>query len=228
MTFKVTVVTLFPDMFPGMLGLSIMGRAAAKGLWEIETINIRDFASGKHKSVDDSPYGGGAGMVMRADVVAESIRKAKETNPDAPVVYMSAAGETFSAKKSHEMAKLPGVILLCGHYEGIDQRVLDKLVDFELSIGDYVLSGGEVAVHVVVDAILRHIPGVLGNHETLSEESFENGLLEYPHYTRPVEWEGMRVPEVLQSGHHANIEKWRHKQALERTKARRPDLLQGK
>ena len=141
---------------------------------------------------------------------------------------MSAAGEKFTAAKSHEMAKLDGVILLCGHYEGIDQRVLDALVDFELSIGDYVLSGGEVAVHVVVDAVLRHIPGVLGNHDTLSEESFENGLLEYPHYTRPETWEGHSVPEVLRSGHHANIEKWRSEQSLKRTQERRPDLLTKK
>ncbi|MEC9291063.1 MAG: tRNA (guanosine(37)-N1)-methyltransferase TrmD [Pseudomonadota bacterium] len=227
MTFKVTVVTLFPDMFPGMLGQSIMGRAMKSDLWELDIVDIRQFGTGKHKSVDDTPYGGGAGMVMRADVVAEAIRKAKEANPTAPVIYMSAAGEKFTAAKSHEMAKLDGVILLCGHYEGIDQRVLDSLVDFELSIGDYVLSGGEVAVHVVVDAVLRHIPGVLGNHDTLSEESFENGLLEYPHYTRPESWEGRDVPEVLRSGHHANIEKWRSEQSLKRTKERRPDLLKS-
>tara|TARA_R110000868_G_scaffold262401_2_gene521038 strand:- start:20001 stop:20723 length:723 start_codon:yes stop_codon:yes gene_type:complete len=230
--YPVTVVTLFPDMFPGPLGVSIMQRAADKGLWSLDTVQIRDFAFGKHNTVDDTPYGGGAGMLMRADVVASSIRSAKEKTPGARVVFMTPSGKKFDQAKARELAKHDaGLILLCGHYEGVDQRAIDAEVDEELCIGDYVLSGGELAAMVVVDAVVRNIPQSLGNHETLHEESFDiesdkgEKLLEYPHYTRPVEWEGRKVPEILASGHHGHIEKWRKEKALEKTKANRPDLL---
>lgn len=232
MTLPITIVTLFPDMFPGPLDVSIMKRAQDKGLFTLSTVQIRDFAFGKHKTVDDTPYGGGAGMVMRADVVANAIRHAKKESPNAKVVFMSPSGVQFNQNKARELAKhSDGLILLCGHYEGIDDRVLQSEVDEEISIGDYVLSGGELAAMVVVDAVVRNIPQSLGNKETLDEESFdiesEKGelLLEYPHYTRPVSWEGMQVPEVLTSGHHGNIQKWRMEKSLEKTKKNRPDLL---
>lgn len=234
MTLPITIVTLFPDMFPGPLNISIMKRAQDKGLFSLSTVQIRDFAFGKHKTVDDTPYGGGAGMVMRADVVASAIRHAKEKSPKAKVVFMSPSGVKFDQSKARELAKnSDGLILLCGHYEGIDDRVLQSEVDEEISIGDYVLSGGELAAMVVVDAVVRNIPQSLGNEETLDEESFdiesEKGekLLEYPHYTRPVSWEGQDVPDVLTSGHHKNIEKWRMEKAFEKTKKNRPDLLKG-
>ena len=219
-------------MFPGPLDVSIMKRAQDKGLFSLSTVQIRDFAFGKHKTVDDTPYGGGAGMVMRADVVASAIRHAKKESPNAKVVFMSPSGVKFDQNKARELAKhKDGLILLCGHYEGIDDRVLQSEVDEEISIGDYVLSGGELAAMVVVDAVVRNIPESLGNEETLNEESFdiesERGekLLEYPHYTRPVSWEGQDVPDVLTSGHHKNIQKWRMEKSLEKTKKNRPDLL---
>lgn len=231
MPYKVNIVTLFPDMFPGPLGVSIMGRAHDKGVWQLATTQIRDFAVDKHKTVDDTPYGGGAGMLMRPDVVAAAVRSAKSETPNSKVVYLSPAGEKFDQSKARELVKSEGLILLCGHYEGVDQRAIDAEVDEELSIGDYVLTGGEMAAMVMVDAVVRNLPGVLGNNTTLHEESFdiscEEGkpLLEYPHYTRPAVWEGREVPEVLTTGHHKNIQKWRHDQALARTQRRRPDLL---
>ncbi|MAF31983.1 MAG: tRNA (guanosine(37)-N1)-methyltransferase TrmD [Pseudomonadota bacterium] len=234
MTLPITVVTLFPDMFPGPLGVSIMKRAEEKGLFALSTVQIRDFAFGKHKTVDDTPYGGGAGMVMRPDVVAAAIRHAKKGSPNAKVVYMSPSGTSFNQEKARQLASHEGgLILLCGHYEGIDDRVLQAEVDEEISIGDYVLSGGELAAMVVVDAVVRNIPESLGNANTLHEESFDiqteagEVLLEYPHFTRPVEWEGQTVPEVLTSGHHANIQKWRMDKAYQKTKKNRPDLLKG-
>jgi tRNA (guanine37-N1)-methyltransferase len=232
--YPVTIVTLFPDMFPGPLGTSIMQRAQDKGLWKLDTVQIRDFAFGKHNIVDDTPYGGGAGMLMRADVVASAIRKAKADNPTSKVVFLTPSGKKFTQAKSRALAEEKGLILLCGHYEGIDQRALDAEVDEELSIGDYVLSGGELAAMVIVDAVVRNISGSLGNETTLHEESFdivdENGnqLLEYPHYTRPAEWEGNAIPEVLASGHHAKIQKWRMEKAKEKTLMNRPDLLISK
>lgn len=223
---KITVVTLFPELFPGGLAHSITGRALKDGLWSLSTVQIRDFGLGKHSSVDDYPYGGGAGQLMRADVVAHAIEKAKEENPISKVIYMSPCGQPLTTQKAAALSKEEGLILLCGHYEGIDQRVLDSHVDEEISIGDYVLTGGEVAVPVVVDAVLRHVNGVLGNSETLHEESFDDGLLEYPHYTRPADWDGNAVPEVLLSGNHQKIADWRKMQSEERTKERRPDLYE--
>lgn len=229
--FKAHVLTLFPELFPGPLGHSITGRALDEGKWSCTATNIRDFATDKRKTVDDTPYGGGAGMVMRADVVADAIEHAKAETPHAPVVFLTPTGQPFDQATANRWAQGEGVILLCGHYEGIDQRVLDSLVDEEVSIGDYVLTGGEIAVYPVLDAVIRQLPGVLGNDETLAEESFSpalEGLLEYPHYTRPEEWRGQGVPDVLKSGHHAKIDQWRKEQALERTKQRRPELLKGK
>jgi tRNA (guanine37-N1)-methyltransferase len=221
-------------MFPGTLGHSIMERAHKKGLWDLNIINIRDFTTDKHKTVDDTPSGGGAGMVMKADVVALAIRKAKENQPNAPVIFMTPSGAPFKQSTAVDLSQnTNGVILLCGHYEGIDQRVLDAEVDMEISIGDYVLSGGEIAAQVVVDAIIRNIPAVLGNHDTLSEESFDVNdqgvqLLEYPHYTRPVTWENIDIPEILRSGNHKKIQEWRDAKSLEKTKQVRPDLLAKK
>jgi tRNA (guanine37-N1)-methyltransferase len=219
-------------MFPGPLGISIMQRAQEKGLFSLSTVQIRDFALDKHKTVDDTPYGGGAGMLMRADVVASAIRHAKEKSPEAKVVFMSPSGTQFDQQKARELAAHQGgLILLCGHYEGIDDRVLQSDVDEEISIGDYVLSGGELAAMVVIDAVVRNIPESLGNAQTLHEESFDietddgQKLLEYPHYTRPATWEGQGVPEVLTGGHHKKIEQWRLEKAIEKTKKTRPDLL---
>ncbi|MBI1363308.1 MAG: tRNA (guanosine(37)-N1)-methyltransferase TrmD [Proteobacteria bacterium] len=228
MAYRVTILTLFPEMFPGPLGVSITGRALNEGKWALDVVNIRDSATDRHRTVDDTPYGGGAGMVMKADIVAAAIRKAKEANPKARVAFMAPAGRPFKQADAERLSREEGLILLCGHYEGIDQRVLDALVDEELSIGDYVLTGGEVPAMVITDAVVRQLGGVLGNAETLHEESFDDGLLEYPHYTRPEVWEGQRVPDVLLSGHHGNIAKWRLEQARARTAERRPDLLEKK
>lgn len=245
--FCVTVLTLFPDMFPGALAYSITGRALQEGVFSLHTLNIRDFATDKHRTVDDTPYGGGAGMVMRPDVVAAAIDAARSQNPGAPVVYLSPAGTPLSQVVVQKMAEditrpeINGIILLCGHYEGVDQRVLDSHVDMEISLGDFVLTGGEIAVFPLVDALVRLLPGVVGNAATLHEESFSvaipaggktkpsgaNGacLLEYPHYTRPEVWQGVAVPPVLKSGHHGEIANWRHQQAEARTRSRRPDLF---
>lgn len=231
MSYPITILTLFPEMFPGTLGHSIMKKASEKGLWNLTVINIRDFATDNYKRVDDTPYGGGAGMVMKADIVANAIREAKKNQPNALTIFMTPSGTPFKQETAVDLSQNKnGVILLCGHYEGIDERVLEKEVDMEISIGDYVLSGGEIAAQVVVDAIIRNIPAVLGNHDTLSEESFDKNdegkqRLEYPHYTRPEVWEDAEVPEVLRSGHHKNIKKWREEKALEKTKKIRPDLL---
>ena len=226
--YKISVVTLFPDLFPGMLGTSITGRALAKGLWQLEAVDIRAFATDKHKTVDDTPYGGGAGMVMRADVVGAAIAHAKESLPAAPVVFLTPTGAPFKQKTANTLAREAGLILLCGRYEGVDQRVLDTFVDYEISLGDFVLTGGELAAMPVLDAIIRQLPGVLGNHDTLAEESFSDrlkGKLEYPHYTRPEVWHGQTVPDVLKSGNHSAISAWRENQSDQRTKNQRPDLL---
>ena len=228
---KFDVLTLFPEMFEP-LNSSIIGRAREKNLIEINLINIRDFSKDKHKKVDDTPYGGGAGMVMMPDVVYDAYKSVIKTdggensssNQNAKVIYMSPQGKKLTQKKVEELAKQEHLIILCGHYEGIDQRVIDKIVDEEISIGDYVLTGGELPAMVLIDAVSRYNSGVIAE-ESREEESFANGLLEYPQYTRPEVFEGEKVPEVLLSGHHANIEKWRREKALEITAKKRPDLL---
>lgn len=216
------VLTLFPEMFASM-EQSIIGKAVEKNLININLVNIRDFSENKHKKVDDTPYGGGAGMVMMPDVVYRAYQSVK--TEDAKVIYLSPQGKTLNQKKVEELSKEKHLILLCGHYEGIDQRVIDKIVDEEISIGDYVLTGGELPAMVLIDSVSRYIEGVL-KQDSIKEESFSNGLLEYPQYTRPEIFEGEKVPEVLLSGHHENIEKWRKQKALEITKIKRPDLLE--
>ena len=221
---KFDVLTLFPEMF-GILNQSIIGKAIEKELIDINLINIRDFSKDKHKKVDDTPYGGGAGMVMKPDVVYDAYKSIEDRN--AKVIYMSPQGKTLNQKKVEELAKESHLIILCGHYEGIDQRVLDKIVDEEISIGDYVLTGGEIPAMVLIDSVSRYVKGVL-NEESIQEESFSNGLLEYPQYTRPEIFEGVKVPEILLSGHHENIEKWRKDKSIEITKKKRPEILEKK
>lgn len=215
------VLTLFPEMFE-ILNESIIGKAKQKGLININLINIRDFSKDKHKKVDDTPYGGGAGMVLMPDVVYDAYKSVKDDK--AKVIYMSPQGKKLSQDKVEELSKQEHLILLCGHYEGIDQRVIDTIVDEEISIGDYVLTGGELPAMVLIDSVSRYIEGVLKEGST-KEESFSNGILEYPQYTRPEIFENQRVPEVLLSGHHQNIDKWRREQSLKMTLNKRPDLL---
>ena len=220
---KFDVLTLFPEMFEA-LDESIIGRAKEKELIEINLINIRDFSKDKHKKVDDTPYGGGAGMVMMPDVVYDAYSSVTDKE-NAKVIYLSPQGKVLNQEKVKELSKEKHLILLCGHYEGIDQRVLDEIVDEEISIGDYVLTGGELPAMVLIDSVSRYVKGVL-KEESVAEESFSNNkLLEYPQYTRPEEFRGKKVPEVLISGHHENIKKWREEKALEVTKKKRPDLL---
>ncbi|MBF0251042.1 MAG: tRNA (guanosine(37)-N1)-methyltransferase TrmD [Alphaproteobacteria bacterium] len=222
---RAVALTLFPDMFPGSLGQSLAGQALEGGLWTLETVDIRAFARDKHRTVDDTPFGGGAGMVMRPDVVDRAVRDAKaRTGGGLPLVYMTPRGRPLTQDRVRDLAAGPGVMVLCGRYEGVDQRVLDAHGAEEISVGDFVLSGGEVAALVMMDACVRLIPGVMGGSESHAEESFEAGLLEYPHYTRPQDWEGRTVPEVLLSGHHGNIRAWRREQAEAATRERRPDL----
>ena len=216
------VVTLFPEMFPGPLGTSLAGKALAAGLWRLETIDLRGFATDKHRTVDDTPFGGGPGMVMRPDVIDAALSAADCAGH--AVIYLSPRGKLLDQRRVRDLSQLPGVTLLCGRYEGVDQRVIDKRGLEEISIGDYVLSGGEPAALVLIDACVRLLPGVMGAAEGLQEESFEQGLLEYPHYTRPADWCGRAVPEVLLSGHHERIRAWRLAQAERVTAERRPDL----
>lgn len=224
MSFKATVLTLYPEMFPGHLGLSLAGRAAERGDWSLDAVNIRDFAEDRHRSVDDTPAGGGAGMVLRADILGKAI-DAVSGDDARPRLLMSPRGRPLTQARVRELAEGPGVVIVCGRFEGVDQRVIDGRDLEEVSIGDYILSGGEPAALTLLDAVVRVLPGVMGNAESGTHESFENGLLEHPHYTRPAEWEGQGIPEVLTSGNHAAIDKWRHEQALGLTRARRPDLL---
>ena len=225
MTWRAAVLTLYPEMFPGPLGLSLAGKALSDGTWALETFDIRAFATDKHRSVDDTPAGGGAGMVMRAGIAASAIDAGRaDAAPGTPTLYLSPRGTPLTQSRAHELAEGPGVVLLCGRFEGVDQRVLEAGEVEEISIGDYVLSGGELAAQVLIDACVRLLPGVAGNEVSLTEESFASGLLEYPHYTRPREWEGRAIPEVLLSGDHEKIAKWRRDQAEAITKARRPDL----
>ena len=221
---RVKVLTIFPEMFPGPLGHSLAGKALEAGLWTLETVDIRDFARDKHRSVDDTPFGGGPGMVMRAEVIDAAIAAATAGDAAARVVYLSPRGRLLTQAVVRELAALPGLVLLCGRYEGVDERVLAARRVDEISLGDFVLSGGEPAAIALIDAAVRLLPGVLGQPETLAEESFERGLLEYPHYTRPAEWQGRAVPAVLLSGHHEQIRAWRRRQAEETTRTRRPDL----
>ena len=220
MTWRATVLTLFPDMFPGPLGLSLAGRALAGGLWSLEVSDIRAAATDRHRTVDDTPFGGGAGMVMRPDVLDAAIGAGDAR----PLLYLSPRGTPLRQDRVRALAAGPGVTLICGRYEGVDQRVLDSRDVEEVSIGDYVLSGGELPALVLLDACVRLLPGVMGAGASAEEESFSGGLLEYPHYTRPAEWQGRSVPDVLLSGHHGAIAAWRRDQSEKLTRARRPDL----
>ena len=224
MTFTAAILTLYPEMFPGPLGASIAGRALAEGRWRCEPIQIRDFAIDRHRSVDDTPAGGGAGMVMRADIVAAALDDAAVRHPGLPVLAMTPRGRPLDQARVRSLAAGPGVIVLCGRFEGIDERLFEARAVEEVSIGDYVLSGGEMAALTLLDACIRLLPGVMGAASSGDEESFEQGLLEYPHYTRPSIWEGRTIPEVLRSGDHARIAAWRHSQAAAITRSRRPDL----
>jgi len=224
MTFAATVLTLYPEMFPGPLGVSLAGRAMAEGKWSLNPVHIRDFAADKHRTVDDTPAGGGAGMVLKVDVLAAAIDHARELAPDAPVLAMTPRGKPISQARIRALAEGPGVTLLCGRFEGFDERIFAGRNVEEVSVGDIVLSGGECAALMVLDACIRLLPGVMGAASSGAEESFEDGLLEYPHYTRPPMWEGRAIPEVLRSGDHAKIAAWRKQRADEDTRLRRPDL----
>ncbi|GGB40033.1 tRNA (guanine-N(1)-)-methyltransferase [Roseibium aquae] len=224
MTFKATVLTLYPEMFPGPLGMSLAGRGLQRGLWALDTCQIRDHTTDKHRSVDDTPAGGGAGMVLRADVLARAIDAASNKDDGRPRLLMSPRGRPFNQARAHDLAKGPGAVIICGRFEGVDQRVIEARELEEVSVGDYILSGGEMAAMTVLDAVVRLIPGVMGNMASAETESFEKGLLEHPHYTRPVEFEGRTIPEVLGSGNHKKIHEWRLAEAERLTRARRPDL----
>jgi tRNA (guanine37-N1)-methyltransferase len=223
--FRVTVLSLFPELFPGPLSASLTGQALAAGLWSLRTIALREFGRGRHRTVDDTPAGGGAGMVLRADVLAAAIDHARLADPDLPLVYLSPRGAPFDQAMARRFAAGPGLMLLAGRFEGIDERVIAGRAMTEVSIGDFVLSGGEIAAMAMADACLRLVPGVIGAAESLMSESFEDGLLEYPQYTRPRSWEGRDIPPVLLSGDHATIARWRRAEAERLTAERRPDLL---
>jgi tRNA (guanine37-N1)-methyltransferase len=226
MSWDATVLTLYPDMFPGPLGHSLAGRALADGTWSLETVQVRDFATDRHRSVDDKPAGGGAGMVMRADVLAAAVDHVLRRRPNAPMLAMTPRGRPLTQELVRELARGGGVSILCGRFEGMDERLFEARPVLPVSVGDYILSGGETASLVLLDACVRLLPGVMGAPTSGEEESFEAGHLEYPHYTRPVEWEGRRIPEVLRSGDHAKIAAWRKARAAEDTRLRRPDLIE--
>ncbi|MEO5867870.1 MAG: tRNA (guanosine(37)-N1)-methyltransferase TrmD [Sphingomonas sp.] len=221
MPFAATVLTLYPEMFPGPLGISLAGRALAEGKWSLDAVQVRDFATDRHRTVDDTPAGGGAGMVLRADVLAAAIDSVADTRP---ILAMTPRGAPLTQRRIRDLAAGPGAIILCGRFEGFDERIFAAREIAEVSIGDYVLSGGEMGALVLLDACIRLLPGVMGAPSSGDEESFESGLLEYPHYTRPAEWEGRTIPEVLRSGDHARIAAWRKSQAETDTRLRRPDL----
>lgn len=220
------VLTLFPEMIEQALFHSVIGRAQKEKLISVEAINIRDFSKSKQKSVDDYPYGGGAGMVMQAQPIYDAYQSIKEKSENCKVIYMTPQGNPFCQKVAEELSKEKNLIFLCGHYEGIDERIIEEIVTDEISIGDFVLTGGEIAAIAVIDAVSRLVPNVLGKEDSFLEESFSNGLLEYPQYTRPAEFMNRKVPDILLSGHHANIKKWRKEQALIRTLKKRPDMLE--
>ena len=222
--FNSRIFTLYPDYFPGYLEKGLFGKAMRENIWKLETVNIRDYSEDKHKTVDDTPYGGGDGMIIKADVLARSLDQ--NVNPDEKTIYLSPKGRLFDHNYAKKLSKEKSVNLICGHFEGIDQRIIDTRNIEEVSIGDFILSGGEVAAFVVIDAILRYIPGVLGNENSSKDESFENGLLEYPQYTKPQIFEQKGVPDVLLSGDHAKIKDWRLSQSEAITRVRRPDLWQ--
>ncbi len=223
---RIDIITLFPEMFEPVFGDSIIGRARQSGAVEIHTHQLRDYAFDKHRRVDDTPYGGGMGMLMKAEPIALCFEAICEETGERPhFIYMSPQGKTLSQGRLKELAEYKNICVLCGHYEGVDQRLLDTFIDEEISIGDFVLTGGEIPAMAFTDALCRMVPGVLTNNECFTEESHFNGLLEYPQYTKPAEWRGIEVPEVLLSGHHANIEKWRREKAVEVTRIKRPDLL---
>jgi tRNA (guanine37-N1)-methyltransferase len=226
MTWAATILTLYPEMFPGPLGISLAGRALGEGIWSLETVQIRDFATDRHRSVDDTPAGGGAGMVMRADILGAAVDHVLARRPEAPLLAMTPRGRPLDQALVRELAAGPGLSILCGRFEGIDERLLEARPILAVSIGDYVLSGGEIAALTLLDACVRLLPGVMGAASSGEEESFESGLLEYPHYTRPVEWEGRTIPEVLRSGDHARIAAWRESRAMSDTRSRRPDLVE--
>ena len=223
MTFTATVLTLYPEMFPGPLGLSLAGRALADGAWSLDTVQIRDFAIDRHKTVDDTPAGGGAGMVLRVDVLAAALDSVADGRP---MLAMTPRGAPLTQTRVRQLAKGEGAIILCGRFEGFDERIFEARPVEPLSIGDYVLSGGEVGAMVLLDACVRLLPGIMGAASSGEEESFDEGLLEYPHYTRPVDWEGRTIPEVLRSGDHAKIAAWRKQRAIDDTRLRRPDLIE--
>ncbi len=228
MPFAATILTLYPDMFPGPLGMSMAGRGLEDGVWSLDVRNIRDSATDRHSSVDDTPAGGGPGMVLKPDVLARAIDAASPQGDTRPRLLMSPRGKPLTQERVRELAAGDGVIVVCGRFEGVDERVIEARNLEEVSIGDYILSGGEPAAHVVLDAIVRLLPGIMGNDASGSEESFETGLLEHPQYTRPREWEGREIPPVLLSGDHAAIARWKRKMAEELTRSRRPDLLAGR
>ncbi|MFN3765315.1 MAG: tRNA (guanosine(37)-N1)-methyltransferase TrmD [Aliihoeflea sp.] len=228
MTFRATVLTLYPEMFPGTLGLSLAGRALTEGTWSLDTLQIREFATDRHRTVDDTPAGGGAGMVLKADIIAKAVDHASPRGDPRPRLLMSPRGRPLTQARVRALADGPGAVILCGRFEGVDQRVIDARGLEEVSIGDYILSGGEIAAQVLLDTVVRLLPGVMGNMASGEEESFESGMLEHPHYTRPAEFEGMAIPDVLTSGNHKKIAEWRRAQALALTRARRPDLLDEK
>jgi tRNA (guanine37-N1)-methyltransferase len=224
MSFAAQILTLYPDMFPGPLGVSLAGRALAEGKWTCDPIQIRDFATDRHRTVDDTPAGGGAGMVLRADILAKAVDHALDIRPDLPVLAMTPRGRPITQQRVRALADGPGVTLLCGRFEGFDERIFDARPIEQVSMGDIILSGGEMAALLLLDACVRLLPGVMGAASSGVEESFETGLLEYPHYTRPVEWEGRTIPQVLRSGDHAKIAAWRKRLAEDDTRLRRPDL----
>ena len=222
--FQAKIFTLYPDFFPGILKKGIYGRAMEKSLWSLDVINLRNYAEDKHKTVDDTPYGGGEGMVIKPDIVAKAIDQ--NLNNDEKIIYLTPKGKSFNQNRAKNFLKDKKINIICGHFEGIDQRVIETRGIEEISIGDFILSGGETAAYVILDSILRLVPGVLGNENSYKDESFENGLLEYPHYTKPQIWEKIAVPEVLLSGDHSKIKNWRLSQSEAITRLRRPDLWQ--